>query len=254
VLSAQAYGDQQVALCVAASNRERVGAEVGGNVLVPRACEACSRDTDGNLVRDGRWLYSWDAENRLVRVMSWGSVDRRRVDWTYDALGRLVRQVRYVWTNRTKRTEDCTGLVLYEYRAYSSGLARRLGRDSIEEQGGANLVAFCVIQAVGATDYLGMQGAPPGWPRAGPRSPPFPPPQPPRPQPPQAHYAEGCAFWRREINDSDQKFIEVLCTPVINRAWRSPYKCSVLQVCAGGPDGFALPVGLWVQWGRSHEA
>jgi RHS repeat-associated protein len=203
VLWAEAYGDQQVALCVAASNRERVGAEVGGNVLVPRACEGCSRDTDGNLVRDGRWVYSWDGENRLVRVMSWGSVDRRRVDWTYDALGRRVRQVRYVCTNRTKRTADGTGLVLYEYRAYSSGLGSWLGRDSIEEQGGANLVAFCVIQAVGATDYLGMQFAPPGWSRPGAGAPPFPPPQPPPPQPQQARYPEGFALCTRGIDGSD---------------------------------------------------
>jgi RHS repeat-associated protein len=213
--------------------------------------------------------------------MSWGSVDRRRVDWTYDAMGRRVRQLRYVWTNSTwqvvedlklvsdpvlfgrhiaelngtngavvrsyvwgfdlsesldgaggvggllwvrltgghaagvhfvtydgngnvwtlvsagtgtetaryeyapfgeplrltgaaagsnpfrfstKRTEDGTGLVLYEYRAYSSSLGRWLGRDSIEEQGGAKLVAFCVNQAVSSTDYLGMQSTPPGWP------------------------------------------------------------------------------------------
>jgi len=62
----------------------------------------------------------------------------------------------------TKRTENGTGLVLYEYRAYNPGLGRWLSRDPIEEQGGANLFAFCVNQAVGATDYVGMQFAPPG--------------------------------------------------------------------------------------------
>jgi RHS repeat-associated protein len=56
-------------------------------------------------------LYSWDAENRLVRVMSWGSVDRRRVDWTYDAMGRRVRQVRYVWTNSTWQVVEDLKLV-----------------------------------------------------------------------------------------------------------------------------------------------
>ncbi|WP_205880821.1 RHS repeat-associated core domain-containing protein, partial [Limisphaera ngatamarikiensis] len=88
----------------------------------------------------------------------------------------------------TKRTEDGTGLLLYEYRAYSPALGRWLSRDPIEEQGGANLFAFCVNQSVGATDDLGMQFAPPGWPWAGPGSPPFPRPDPrvePPPNPPQ---------------------------------------------------------------------
>ncbi|MGA4577199.1 hypothetical protein, partial [Limisphaera sp. VF-2] len=33
-------------------------------------------DADSKLVGDGRWVYSWDAENRLVRVMSYGTSDR----------------------------------------------------------------------------------------------------------------------------------------------------------------------------------
>jgi hypothetical protein len=55
--------------------------------VVVQAPELIVHDLDGNLVRDGRWMYGWDAENRLVRVMSWGGVDLRRVDWTYDAMG-----------------------------------------------------------------------------------------------------------------------------------------------------------------------
>jgi|GEM_PF-1623620 RHS repeat-associated protein len=59
-------------------------------------------DADSKLVGDGRWVYSWDAENRLVRVMSYGTSDRagwRRVDWAYDALGRRIRQTSYVLSN-----------------------------------------------------------------------------------------------------------------------------------------------------------
>jgi RHS repeat-associated protein len=239
---------------------DRLQSEVRSAVVV-QTPELMSYDLEGNLVRDGRWVYSWDAENRLVRVMSWGGVDRRRVDWTYDALGRRVRQVRYVWTNgrwqvvedlklvsdpvlfgrhiaelngtngtlvrayvwgldlsesldgasrvgglswvrltggpaagvhfvtydgngnvwtlvsasagtetaryeygsfgeplrltgaaagvnpfrfSTKRTEDGTGLVLYEYRAYSPALGRWLSRDPLEESGGANIYAALI--------------------------------------------------------------------------------------------------------------
>ncbi|NGO39729.1 hypothetical protein G4L39_10035, partial [Limisphaera ngatamarikiensis] len=38
-------------------------------------------------------------------------VDRRRVDWTYDALGRRVRQVRYVWANGTWQVVEDLKLV-----------------------------------------------------------------------------------------------------------------------------------------------
>jgi RHS repeat-associated protein len=242
--------------------------------VVVQTPELLVHDLDGNLVRDGRWLYSWDAENRLVRVTSWGSRDLRRVDWTYDAMGRRVRQVRYVWTNSTwqvvedlklvsdselfgrhiaelngtngavvrsyvwgldvsetldgaggvggslwlrlsggpaagvhfvtydgngnvwnlvsastgtetaryeyglfgeplrltgsaagsnpfqfstKRTEDGTGLVLYEYRAYSPALGRWLSRDPIEERGGLHLYAFVRGDPIGRIDPLGLE-------------------------------------------------------------------------------------------------
>jgi RHS repeat-associated protein len=47
-------------------------------------------------------MYSWDAENRLVRVMSYGVADRaswRREDGAYDALGRRIRQTSYMLSN-----------------------------------------------------------------------------------------------------------------------------------------------------------
>ncbi|WP_425485728.1 RHS repeat-associated core domain-containing protein [Limisphaera ngatamarikiensis] len=42
----------------------------------------------------------------------------------------------------TKRTEDGTGLVLYEYRAYSPTSGRWLSRDVIGESGGVSLYGF----------------------------------------------------------------------------------------------------------------
>jgi RHS repeat-associated protein len=252
--------------------RDRLQGEVRTAVVV-QTPELMNYDLDGNLVRDGRWVYNWDAENRLVRVMSWGSVDRRRVDWTYDALGRRVRQVRYVWTNSTwqvvedlklvsdpglfgrhiaelngtngavvrsyvwgldlsesldgaggvggllwvrlsggpaagvhfvtydgngnvwnlvwasagtetaryeygpfgeplrltgaaagsnpfrfstKRTEDGTGLVLYEYRAYSPTVGRWLCRDPIGEHGGFNMYGFIGNDPVNHFDVHGL--------------------------------------------------------------------------------------------------
>jgi len=42
----------------------------------------------------------------------------------------------------TKRTEDGTGLVLYEYRAYSPALGRWLSRDPAEEEADINLYGY----------------------------------------------------------------------------------------------------------------
>ena len=86
---------------VVRGNPDRVQSEVRSDI-VAQSAEALIHDGDGNLVRDGRWMYSWDAENRLVRVMSYGASDRagwRRVDWAYDALGRRIRQTSYVLSN-----------------------------------------------------------------------------------------------------------------------------------------------------------
>jgi len=41
---------------------------VTGNLFVPRTPEVFTHDLDGNLTSDGRWTYTWDAENRLLRV------------------------------------------------------------------------------------------------------------------------------------------------------------------------------------------
>ena len=42
--------------------------EQTGQRWVPGTPETFSYDWDGNLTGDGRWTYTWDAENRLVRV------------------------------------------------------------------------------------------------------------------------------------------------------------------------------------------
>ncbi|WP_425485742.1 RHS repeat domain-containing protein [Limisphaera ngatamarikiensis] len=57
----------------------------------------------------------------------------------------------------TKRTEDGTGLVLYEYRAYSPALGRWLSRNPIEERGGLHLYAFVRGDPIGRIDPLGLE-------------------------------------------------------------------------------------------------
>jgi RHS repeat-associated protein len=59
----------------------------------------------------------------------------------------------------TKRTDDTTDLVLYEYRAYSPSMGRWPNRDPIEERGGANLYGFVGNNPVSSWDAFGLQVA-----------------------------------------------------------------------------------------------
>ena len=85
---------------------------VTGNLFVPRTPEVFTHDPDGNLTSDGRWTYTWDAENRLIRVQSRSDTPQaswRRVEWQYDALGRRIRQTTWSWlvqSNLWEVTED----------------------------------------------------------------------------------------------------------------------------------------------------
>ena len=61
-------------------------------------------DADGNQVRDGRWRYSWDAENRLIAMESQSAVPdaaRMRLEFAYDYRGRRIGKKVFVWNNAT---------------------------------------------------------------------------------------------------------------------------------------------------------
>ena len=87
-------------LRVVRGNPDRLQSETR-SAFVAQTPELLIHDADGNLVRDGRWMYSWDAENRLTRVMSVAGPlsSFRRVEWKYDAWGRRTRQTSYVLSN-----------------------------------------------------------------------------------------------------------------------------------------------------------
>jgi len=69
-----------------------------GNVFVPKSAEAYTYDLDGNLLTDGRWTHTWDAENRLVRMVPNTTVGpQTRIDFEYDWQGRRI--AKKVWNN-----------------------------------------------------------------------------------------------------------------------------------------------------------
>jgi RHS repeat-associated protein len=66
----------------------------------PGPSEPLTYDADGNLLSDGRWVYTWDAENRLVGLVTYGfdpyqqgqAIGLTESRWTfkYDGLSRRV--------------------------------------------------------------------------------------------------------------------------------------------------------------------
>src|SRR2546423_1695981 len=71
---------------------------VTGNIFVPQTAEQFTYDTDGNLASDGRFNYTWDAENRLIRLVANTSTGPQlRVDFGYDSKGRRISK--RVWSN-----------------------------------------------------------------------------------------------------------------------------------------------------------
>ena len=71
-----------------------------GSVFVPPTPEAFGYDADGNMTNDGRFVLTWDAENRLVKVESLTNApagSKRRLEFAYDHHGRRIQKT--AWTN-----------------------------------------------------------------------------------------------------------------------------------------------------------
>lgn len=67
---------------------------ISGNVFVPQTPEQFSYDADGNLTNDGRWAYTWDAENRLATMTVNTNVGPQyQLTFTYDSKGRRIQKI-----------------------------------------------------------------------------------------------------------------------------------------------------------------
>jgi RHS repeat-associated protein len=69
-------------------------ASVTGNVFLPQTPEQFSYDADGNLTSDGRWTYTWDAENRLVGMaVNTSAGPQYTLTFAYDPKGRRIQKM-----------------------------------------------------------------------------------------------------------------------------------------------------------------
>jgi RHS repeat-associated protein len=70
------------------------GQTVTGHVYVPQQPEVFKYDPDGNLTNDGRWAYSWDAENRLIGMtVNTNTGPQYQLTFAYDAKGRRIQKL-----------------------------------------------------------------------------------------------------------------------------------------------------------------
>jgi len=118
----------------AGPNGEDAVTTATGKVFLARTPEVFTHDEDGNLTGDGRWTYTWDAENRLATMDTQpaavtAGVTRVKLEFTYDARHRRIQKiVRSGWTG-TAYTHTVTTRFLYdegwnvlaEYEAVNTG-------------------------------------------------------------------------------------------------------------------------------------
>ncbi len=91
---------------LAGPNREDAVAEEIRHKIVDPTPEIYTHDADGNLTKDGRWDYQWDAENRLIVMETTSTavtagLTKQKLEFTYDAAGRRIRKVVSAWNATT---------------------------------------------------------------------------------------------------------------------------------------------------------
>jgi RHS repeat-associated protein len=84
-----------------------IAASAQRQVLVPKTPETYTHDADGNLTLDGRWVYRWDAENRLIametrpEVATVAPTQQQKLQFAYDSGGRRIRKQVSAWNGTT---------------------------------------------------------------------------------------------------------------------------------------------------------
>ncbi len=123
---------------------------VGGLISVTRDADATTNT----------YLYCFDGNGNVVNLID-ASDSTIAATYEYSPFGKLNRSTGPMATNNpvrwsTKHTDNETGLVMYELRAYNAELGRWLSKDPIGERGGINLYGFVGNNAISWTDSLGL--------------------------------------------------------------------------------------------------
>jgi len=122
---------------------------INGHVLVAQTPETNSYDADGNLTQDGKWSYTWDAENRLIGMQSLSTIPdsaKRQMTYAYDDQGRRIYAKIMEWNTNSS--------------SYTLVTEERYWYDGWNIIGRADLATTLVQNFVWGLDLSGtMQGA-----------------------------------------------------------------------------------------------
>ncbi|MBI3871290.1 MAG: RHS repeat-associated core domain-containing protein [Verrucomicrobia bacterium] len=143
-----------------------------GNLFTPKTPEVFSYDADGNLTNDGRWVYTWDGENRLTKMESQSSAptaSKRKVVYGYDYQSRMIARTGYTNSGSSYGVSTDTKFVfdgwrqVVELNAASNNLVRGLtwGMDlsgSMEGAGGIGGLLMFTDAATSATHFTSYDG------------------------------------------------------------------------------------------------
>ncbi len=84
----------------AGPNGEDLKSETTGNLFLAKTPETFTHDAEGNLTSDGRWINTWDGENRLIRQETIATVPaaaKRKLEFAYDSQNRRIRKQVFTW-------------------------------------------------------------------------------------------------------------------------------------------------------------
>lgn len=99
----------------AGPNGEDIVAQATRQAFVAQTPEGFTYDADGNLTEDGRWHYTWDAENRLLSIETipaavTAGAPKQKLEFTYDAMGRRIQKKVSTWNTGTSSYQLTTDL------------------------------------------------------------------------------------------------------------------------------------------------
>jgi putative transposase len=107
-----------------------------GALLIPPVSQSPQHDLDGNLTSDGVHGYSWDGENRLIKIETLPSavtagVPYQRVEMAYDSQWRRIRRERFDQASTTTPVET-TRYLWAGWRCLSDlGVTDSIGKDYV---------------------------------------------------------------------------------------------------------------------------
>lgn len=157
----------------AANSLQTVGVTAGAYLdsskrYVPRRDASVAYDANGNLSNDERWTYTWDSNNRLIKMVSLlaaGTV--QALTFEYDHLGRRVRKCEYSNTAASVLLSDRLFVydgwnLIAEFNGTSKTLAQSYYWGDIVTQTDSGLGGIGCLLAIkansGGTHFPGYDG------------------------------------------------------------------------------------------------